>query len=219
MTRLPGRCTANARPVASALAVSTRRRARGTPSPRAARCSPAPQVAAALCGTQDVGGIAQTTRAVGRLRALTSQRTRRRPRRRARARAHERAELPRRRSGRLAGSKPVAWSCSVRGASTWSVRAFQLAWADEARRAHRMRHPCSWRPRPQHSLASAALHESGATSDVASRRQRARARLRWGSGAGSRGVGAPQGTAEAKVAKWPNPNQPGQHGASRVSPW
>ena len=98
LTRPPGRCTANARPVASALAVSTRRRARGTPSPRAARRSPALQVAAALCGTQDVGGIAQTTRAVGRLRALTSQRTRRRPRRRARARAHERAELPRRRS-------------------------------------------------------------------------------------------------------------------------
>ena len=101
MTRPPGRCTANARPVASALAVSTRRRARGTPSPRAARHSPAPQVAAALCGMQDVGGIAQTTRAVGRLRALTSERTRRRPRRRARARAHERAELPRRRSGWL----------------------------------------------------------------------------------------------------------------------
>ena len=98
MTRPPGRCTANARPVASALAVSTRRRARGTPSPRAARRSLAPQVAAALCGMQDVGGIAQTTRAVGRLRALTSQRTRRRPRRRARAHAHERAELPRRRS-------------------------------------------------------------------------------------------------------------------------
>ena len=71
-----------------------------------------------------------------------------------------------------------------------------------------MRHPCSWRPRPPYSLASAALHESSATSDVVSRRQRARARLRWGSGAESRGVGAPRGTAEAKVAKSPNPNQP-----------
>ena len=69
--------------------------ARGQAQPgTAGGCSP-------VRHAKDVGGIAQTTRAVGRLRALTSQRTRRRPRQRARAHAHERAELPRRRSGAL----------------------------------------------------------------------------------------------------------------------